>query len=323
MLSVSEVCLGLSPHTEAGVPYYVVVVATNEKGSGMEEKLLFYTAELSTLVVCSSTSTMCFIMAATVHTPILPVAEPGVVEVETLPTRSSSGDSLTLSWQQPDPVLARGTITGYRVDFTEAVVGEAGRRRRQAGDCQNGTCAVVAGESQGCCEVPADETSVTIVGLDPDKAYNVSVSAINGAGTGLTQTFTVEGRYYLMPCVCPYIHCTCVCLYTCVVQFPILWSSGAESDGGSSEFPIVIVIAVVVVVVVIAVLLVLITIITVVMVKRNRLELHTRTHTHTHVHTHTYMCKCSLDCLYPAGRCRATRHTPLRALLLPAMWSKM
>ena len=215
MLSVSEVCLGLSPHTEAGVPYYVVVVATNEKGSGVEEKLLFYTAELSTLVVCSSTSTMCFIMAAAVHTPILPVAEPGVVEVETPPTRSSSGDSLTLSWQQPDPVLARGTVTGYRVDFTEAVVGEAGRRRRQAGDCQNGTCAVVAGESQGCCEVPADETSVTIVGLDPDKAYNVSVSAINSAGTGLTQTFTVEGTYYLMPCPCPYT-CTCTCTCTCV-----------------------------------------------------------------------------------------------------------
>ena len=54
VLSVSEVCLGLSPHTEAGVPYYVVVVATNEKGSGMEERLLFYTAELSTLVMCSS-----------------------------------------------------------------------------------------------------------------------------------------------------------------------------------------------------------------------------------------------------------------------------
>ena len=54
MLSVSEVCLGLSPHTEDGVPYYVVVIATNEKGFGAEEKLLFYTAELSTLVVCSS-----------------------------------------------------------------------------------------------------------------------------------------------------------------------------------------------------------------------------------------------------------------------------
>ena len=58
VLSVSEVCLGLSPHTEAGVPYYVVVIAANEKGSGVEEKLLFYTAELSTLVVCSS-SCMC------------------------------------------------------------------------------------------------------------------------------------------------------------------------------------------------------------------------------------------------------------------------
>lgn len=61
-------------------------------------------------------------------------------------------------------------------------------------------CMLEAGKTRGCCVVDKDQTSVTITGLDPRKAYNISVSVVNGAGMGRIKTVTVEGK--LIP------HCT-------------------------------------------------------------------------------------------------------------------
>ena len=95
--------------------------------------------------------------------------------------RSSSGDAITVTWKAPNPVESRGIITQYQIDFSEAT-GGSGRRRRQG--CQAGGCALPAGATGGCCLVPSDQTSATISGLDPSRAYSVTVSAGNGAGQG-------------------------------------------------------------------------------------------------------------------------------------------
>ena len=97
------------------------------------------------------------------------------------PVRSSSGDAITVTWRAPNPVESRGIITQYQIDFSEAT-GGSGRRRRQG--CQTGGCALPAGATGGCCLVPSDQTSATISGLDPSKAYSVTVSAGNEAGQG-------------------------------------------------------------------------------------------------------------------------------------------
>ena len=114
----------------------------------------------------------------------------GVVELER--ERSEDGKSIRLSWMQPSPVQARGNIAGYQIDFIEATTGKGVRRRRQ-GDCQSAGCVLAAGQVGGCCLVGGDQTSAMISGLDPGKAYNVSVSAVNGAGKGKSWTFTVDG----------------------------------------------------------------------------------------------------------------------------------
>ena len=71
---------------------------------------------------------------------------------------------------------------------------EGAGQRRQLGDCSRDECVLKAGQTQGCCLVDADQTSATISGLDPSKAYNVSIRAVNGAGLGEAQMFIVEGE---------------------------------------------------------------------------------------------------------------------------------
>ena len=171
-----------------GVPYNVLVVAVNEKGSGVRDPLLWFSRELcECLDHCGMTSS-----------PLLSlITAASVVELAGQPSRTEDGDIL-LSWTKPSPVEARGIISEYVIEFAE--IGgeeggaEGGRERRQQG-CSRESCMLETGEREGCCLVDADQTSVTITGLDPDKDYNVSISAVNGAGVGDTENITVEGEY--------------------------------------------------------------------------------------------------------------------------------
>ena len=97
----------------------------------------------------------------------------------------------------------------YQIDFVEAEV-EKGARRRRQDDCVRGECVLKAGQTRGCCLVDANQTSATISGLDPSKAYNVSVRAVNGVGLGEAQIFTVEGESA----------CTCVTVVHCAPYLP-------------------------------------------------------------------------------------------------------
>lgn len=122
------------------------------------------------------------------------VAAADVVTLTSDPVlRSDRGDTISLSWQKPTPVEVKGYISGYQVDFIEAAAGGGSKRRRQDG-CQTDGCMLKAGEVEGCCLVDKNQTSVTITGLDPSKAYNISVSIVNGAGKGRIQTVTVKGK---------------------------------------------------------------------------------------------------------------------------------
>ena len=105
--------------------------------------------------------------------------------------RADNGDIL-LVWEKLCPVEARGIIRGYEIRFSETRTAEGGRRKRQ--ECPNDACSLGEGQSSGCCRVGADQTNVTISGLDPSRSYDVSVSVVNDAGVGETQTFTIEGE---------------------------------------------------------------------------------------------------------------------------------
>ena len=133
-----------------------------------------------------------------------PTAASEVVLEGGKPLRSDNGD-IVLSWKKPSPVQARGNLMGYQIDFAETEVGEGGRRRRQD-NCPSDECVLKAGQTRGCCVVDANQTSATISGLDPSKGYNVSVRAINGAGLGEAQTFTVEGE---SACTCVHVSPQC------------------------------------------------------------------------------------------------------------------
>ena len=141
------------------------------------------------------------------------------------PLRSDNGD-IVLSWKKPNSVQARGNLTGYQIDFVE--VGGEGARRRRQDDCPQSECVLEAGQTRGCCLVDANQTSATISGLDSSKAYNVSIRAVNGAGLGEPQIFTVEGES-----TCGISQCAVKCL-----SLPL--SVGTSSG---PAFPIVIVAA--------------------------------------------------------------------------------
>ena len=127
------------------------------------------------------------------------VAAADVVMLTSDPVRSDSGDTISLIWEEPSPVEVKGYISWYEVDFIEAAAGAGSRRRRRQGNCQVDSCMLEAMETGGCCQVDKNQTSVTITGLDPRKAYNISVSVVNGAGRGRIQMVTVEGKSTLTP----------------------------------------------------------------------------------------------------------------------------
>ena len=117
------------------------------------------------------------------------------------PVRSRNGDAITVWWKAPNPVESRGIITQYQIDFSEAT-GGSGRHRRQG--CQTGGCALPAGATGGCCQVPSDQTLATITGLDSSKAYSVTVSASNMAGQGeKSEPVTAQRMLAIVPLPLP------------------------------------------------------------------------------------------------------------------------
>ena len=83
-----------------------------------------------------------------------------------------SDTTLRVSWQPLSLVKAHGHIT-YRVMVTPTT---GSRRRRQATQGER-VCTLLSP-----CEVPANESSVIVVGLDSDTSYSVTVMAVNSEG---------------------------------------------------------------------------------------------------------------------------------------------
>jgi len=77
---------------------------------------------------------------------------------------------ITVSWRPLSLVEARGHIM-YRVMVTSTT---GSRRRRQA------TQGEMMCTLSSPCEVPANESSVIVGGLDQDTTYTVTVMAVNG-----------------------------------------------------------------------------------------------------------------------------------------------
>ena len=99
-----------------------------------------------------------------------------------------SGTTVRVSWQSLSLVEAKGHIT-YRVMVTPTT---GSKRRRQATQ-EERVCTLLSP-----CEVPANESSVIVVGLDRDTSYSVTVMAVNSedeAGpTSVPITATIPGR---------------------------------------------------------------------------------------------------------------------------------
>ena len=95
---------------------------------------------------------------------------------------------LRVSWQPLSLVEARGHIT-YDVIVTPTT---GSRRRRQATQGER-VCTLLSS-----CEVPANESSVIVGGLDRDTSYSVTVMAVNSEGedgpTSVPITATIPGR---------------------------------------------------------------------------------------------------------------------------------
>ena len=90
-----------------------------------------------------------------------------------------SDTTVRVSWQPLSFVEARGHIM-YRV-MVRPTTGS--RRKRQATQGER-VCTLLSP-----CEVPANESSVIVVGLDRDTSYSVTVNAVNSEDeTGPTST---------------------------------------------------------------------------------------------------------------------------------------
>ena len=94
---------------------------------------------------------------------------PSVAPIPTLKWLSVS--EMEVSWTSLTLEEARGFPTGYTVTYTSAAPGDPARRRRRD-------------EESGMETVSADQTSVTLTGLDSERQYSVSVAASTSAGTG-------------------------------------------------------------------------------------------------------------------------------------------
>ena len=83
--------------------------------------------------------------------------------------RSNDNTQMTVSWTPSTVVEARSLIQFYRVTYSPAAVGN---RKRQSGILCN----------QSPCDVPGNESSVLITGLDPAIIYGIQVAIVNGGG---------------------------------------------------------------------------------------------------------------------------------------------
>ena len=99
--------------------------------------------------------------------PILPIEPPAPSGVTV--TRVSD-TVIRVMWQRLSLVEARGHIR-YRVMVTATTASE---RKRQATQGER-MCTLMSS-----CEVPANESSVLVGGLDQDTSYSVTVMAVNG-----------------------------------------------------------------------------------------------------------------------------------------------
>ena len=106
--------------------------------------------------------------------PILPIEPPAPSGV----SATRIGDTvMRVIWQHLSLVEARGHIR-YNVMVTSTT---ASKRKRQATQGER-MCTLMS-----LCEVPANESSVLVGGLDRDTSYSVTVMAVNGENeTGST-----------------------------------------------------------------------------------------------------------------------------------------
>ena len=99
----------------------------------------------------------------------------------------ASGTIIRVTWQPLSLVEARGHIM-YHVMVAHTT---GSRRRRQATQGER-VCTLLSP-----CEVPANESSVIVVGLDRDTSYTVTVMAVNSEGeagpTSVPITATIPG----------------------------------------------------------------------------------------------------------------------------------
>ena len=99
--------------------------------------------------------------------PILPIEPPTPTGV--IVTRVSD-TVIRVMWQRLSLVEARGHIR-YHVMVTSTA---ASKRKRQATQGER-MCTLMSP-----CEVPANESSVLVGGLDPSTSYSIAVVAVNG-----------------------------------------------------------------------------------------------------------------------------------------------
>ena len=99
-----------------------------------------------------------------------------------------SDTTIRVSWQPLSLVEAQGHIM-YYVMVTPTT---GSRRRRQATQGES-VCTLLSP-----CEVPANESSAIVVGLDCDTSYSVTINAVNSEGdvgpTSVPITATIPGR---------------------------------------------------------------------------------------------------------------------------------
>ena len=95
-----------------------------------------------------------------------------------------SDTMIRVGWQPLSLVEARGHIT-YRVMVTPTT---GSRRRRHATQGER-VCTLLSP-----CEVPANESSVIVVGLDRDTSYSVTVMAVNSEDEAGPTSATISSR---------------------------------------------------------------------------------------------------------------------------------
>ena len=145
------------------------------------------------LNACSTSQRMCLYILVPVS--ILMLIGCNASSLTTAPPAPSnvmvahvSDTTIRVSWQPLSPMEARGHIT-YRVMVTPTT---GSRRRRQATQGER-VCTL-----SSSCEVPANESSVIVGGLDRDTSYSVTVNAVNSEGeagpTSVPITATIPGR---------------------------------------------------------------------------------------------------------------------------------